>query len=203
MISDACAQINCRLSMPLRSSYYPEICSYNYMRFFYKSVEHSLNSGAYYQALNLLTVSEALDALKRCGFNAKYDLVNLSNSTTDLLKTTHFSFFALNPTVVVDCADTPSRISAFANSLSQHQKLLGQCITVIAEQDMLSDEIILEKLSAEGIHASEVVRIHLETARKALKPLAKELSADKTWIILGSRHFAHEMTRVLQGMWAL
>jgi len=202
-IANACADINCRLSMPLRSAYFPSSLAPNRIRFYYKNAEHTLNSGAHYQALNLLTVSETLDALGRHGISAKHDCLNLSLEPAPATPRTHFTFLSVRPTLILDSADTAVRLTAFAQSLRTHTELVGQHITVITDKNTLSDSILAEIFGREEFALDSILRIESATAQRELKPLVKALTQDKTCVILGSRSFTYETARALQGLLAL
>ena len=203
MIADACADINCRLSMPLRSAYYHASLTPGRMSFFYKNAEHMLNSGARYQALNLLTVSETLDALKRHGISAKFDCLNLSHESTPTLPKTHFAFLSIRPTLILDSANTPERLAAFVQSLRAHKELVGHHITVITDGNTHPDTLLTEAFAKQEFALDSILRIAPVTARRDLKPLVKSLTPDSTCVILGDRPFTYETARALQSLLAL
>ena len=203
MIADACADINCRLSMPLKSAYYHASLTPGRMSLFYKNAEHTLNSGARYQALNLLTVSETLDALKRHGISAKFDCLNLSRESTPVLPKTHFAFLSIHPTLILDSANTPERLTAFSQSLHAHKELVGHRITDITDGNTLSDILLTETFAKQDFDLDSILRIDPITARRDLKPLVKSLTPDTTCVILGDRPFTYEAARALQSLLAL
>lgn len=205
MIADACAKINCRLTMPLRSAFYPADFAANRMRFFYKEMEHTLHSGAYYQALNLLTVSETLVALRRHGLAVDPLAADFQTPFGTAGVDLQFSFLSLHPTIITDFADTPARVTAFAKSLTYHTALMGANITLITEQKgaaHMSDETLCSIFSTQNIIINQVVRTAPEDARRTLKPIVKALTSDDTLFIIGSRPFVYETTRILQGLMA-
>ena len=205
IISDACAKINCRLTMPLRSAFYPADFAANRMRFFYKETEHTLHSGAYYQALNLLTVSETLVALHRHGLAVDPLAADFQTPFGTAGIELQFSFLSLHPTIITDFADTPSRVAAFAKSLTYHTALMGTNITLITEQEdaaNMSDEALCHIFTAQNITINQVVRTAAADARRTIKPIIKALTSDDTLFIIGSRPFVYETTRILRGLMA-
>lgn len=205
IISDACAKINCRLSMPLRSAFYPVSFAVNRMRLFYKDIDRSLHTGAYYQALNFLTVSETLEALRRQGLAVDPLRVDYQPIQGYMGVPLQFAFLSLHPTILCDFADTPSRLAAFSHAVSYQKAVLGSKITVIAQaqnEPPLSDDTIVSQLATHDIAIEKVIRVTPEEARRALKPVIKAITADDTLFVLGSRPFVYEVTRAIQGLMA-
>ena len=203
VISNACVKTNCRLTMPLRSAFYPADLAANRIRFFYKEIELSLNSGAYYQATNVLTVWETLEALRRQGLSADPAAADFQGAEGTVGIDLQFSFLSLHPTVITDFADTGDRIKAFAKSLSYHRSFLGEDITVLTCSDAhstVSDAELSDILKQHSISAHRILRVDEKDLRKALKPFLKELSPKNTLLILGSRPFVYEATRAFRGM---
>ena len=203
LIADTCVKMNCRLSMPLRGAFYPADFAANRIRFFYKNVSHTLQSGAYYQALNLLTVSETLEALSRQGIAIDPLSVDFQAPQGNAGVELQFSFLSLHPTIITDFANTPSRMDSFAASLSFQSGFLGKKITVFTERETensLSDETVASFFSGRDILVDAIVRSSAETVRKDLKPIVKALTPDDSLLILGSRPFVYEATRALYGL---
>ncbi|MBR4873723.1 MAG: hypothetical protein IKV00_07790 [Clostridia bacterium] len=197
-ISDRCAAINCRLSFPLKNDFYVTELAANRMQFFYRGTEYVLNSGALYQAHNLLTVLEALSALKRQGFAVSPETASFQSLFTTAGVPLQFTFVSLNPTIVTDFADTPARLTAFAESLSYHKDV--RRVTLLAEQSASADDALVEALAAYGITVTRAIRGETTTALRTVKPIAKTLCPEDTLLIVGSRPFVYESHRALIGL---
>ena len=200
MISDTCAKFNCRLTMPLISAFYPADFAANRMRFFYKNAERTLHSGAYYQALNMLTVCETLEALKRQGFSADPLAADFHPPVGNAGVELQFAFLSLHPTIITDPADTPNRMSAFAASLHYHSNALGENIILVAEESSLGNSEISELLDRQEITVHQIVRATAENARRTMKPIIKALTAADTILVTGSRPFVYETARAIGGL---
>ncbi len=205
IISNACAKINCRLSMPLRGTFYPMNFTIDRAQFYYNGIALSLGSGAYYQLLNRLTVIETLTALKRNGFNVDPNTPHVSNRSGGVGMELQFNFLSLQPTVITDFADTPTRMKAFADSLAYQTERLGSKVTVFTEPSEhpdLSDGAIMECFLSRNIPAEQIFRATIDKVRPVLKGLIRTLSPKNTVFILGSRAFVYETTRVLRDLMA-
>lgn len=206
IISDACAKINCRLTMPLRGAFYPADFAANRMRFFYKQIEHTLHSGAYYQALNMLTVSETLEALRRHGLSVDPLAVDFQTPFGNAGVELQFSFLSLHPTIITDFADTPTRVTAFAESLAYHATTVsGTRVMLMTEprsNESPSDEALCQIFEAHNIALDRITRTTTENARRTLKPIVKALAPEDTLLIIGTRPFVYETARILGGLMA-
>ena len=202
IISDACAKINCRLSMPLRNSFYPADFAANRMRFFYKNAERNLNSGAYYQALNMLTVSEVLEALQRQGVSADPLACDFHPPVGNAGIELQFAFLSIRPTVVTDFADNKARLEAFATSLAYQSALLGERICMVTEENGIDDQTITDVFAKHGIRIEDIVRVTVANGRKTLKPIISALTSENTVLITGSRPFVYEITRTVSSLMA-
>ncbi len=203
LIADACAKINCRLSMPLRSSFYPKTFSLGSMNFYYQSREETLNTGAYFQAINQITVRETLEALKRTGVTVPFLSSSAITVASGAGAEMQFSFLSLFPTVILDFANTPSRIKAFADALTYHSERLGTQATVITEASadpQMAEDAIKECFLSFGIPVDTVICISSEEIRRTLKPITSSLATDRSLFILGSRPFAYEANRAFRDL---
>lgn len=197
-ISDRCAAVNCRLTFPLKGEFFITDLAVNRLCFFYRGTEYVLNSGARYQAYNLLTVLETLSALKRQGFTVSPETASFQSLFATAGLPLQFTFVSLRPMIVTDFADTPTRLAAFAESLSYHKG--AQDAILIAEQDTYADDLLCDTLTSRGLSVSRVIRAKTETALRSAKPVVKELRPEDTLLVVGSRSFVYEIHRALLGL---
>ena len=200
MIADRCAAINCRLTSPIKKDFYLTELAAGRLGMFYRGVQYALNTGAEYQALNLLTVIEALSALKRCGLSTDPESASFQPLYGNAGIPLQFAFVSLFPTILTDFADTPSRFAAFAQSLSYHDNLKNGAITLLAEESEMSDDSFGTMLTEHNLTAENIVRSNASGVPKVLKPLAKSLGENSILLICGSRPFVYEAHRALIGL---
>ena len=199
-ISDRCATINCRLTVPLKNQFYLSDVAANRLDLFYKSNRYTLNSGAHYQAENLLTVLETLTVLKRSGLRVDPETAAYQPSFGAVGLPLQFTFLSLSPTVITDFADTPTRRVALAESLTYHKDVFGENVTLIAPCSDEDDHTVAAPFLQKGLPITTVVRTTPPQALRTMKPIAKALSPSDTLIILGDRPFVYELHRALIGL---
>ncbi len=205
MIADSCAKANCRLTMPIRGSFFPIEITAGHIRLQYNTLPFEINSGAFYQALNLLTVVETLRALNRNGFSIDVSGARFHPQFQAAGLTYQFCFLSIAPVVVTDFADSESRLRALAEALSYHKELIGDRITIFTETDhasALTDELLRDTLDKREFTVTEILRCAPEALRPTLKPMSKKLASYGALLIIGSRPFVYEAARILQDVMA-
>lgn len=200
MISDRCAAINCRLTSPIKKDFYLTELAAGRLGMFYRGVQYALNTGAEYQAINLLTVIESLSALKRCGLATDPERASFQPLYGSAGVPLQFAFVSLFPTILTDFADSSSRFAAFARSLSYHDSLKDGTIILLAEESEMSDETFREILAGHSLPTENIVRSNTSSIPKTVKPLVKALQGDSILLITGSRPFVYEAHRALIGL---
>ena len=190
IIFDKCAEINKRLTMPLRNAFIFMSASIKRIEFTYNGKVYSVGTGAYYQIYNFLTVIEAVGALNRLGF--KIASTEICSAILGQGIPLRFETVSILPTIIIDRADSQIRQRRLIESL----KILGSFIndrpTVICENSKrkISEEFALMNREA------TVIEISLKTARKELRPILSALSDDDTLIILGSSQYCEQMSKI-------
>ena len=189
-IFDKCAEINCRLSMPLRNSFIFMSASLKRVEFTYNTKLYSLGTGAYYQVYNLLTVIEAAEALTRLGF--KISNVEICSAVLGQGIPLRFEAISVMPTIIVDRADTESRRRRLIETLKMQSGFISKKPVVICESNKRR---IYEEFSLMGRDV-KVSEIGENGARKAIKALLSELDEDDTVIILGSSAYCEQISKI-------
>ena len=200
MISSRCAAINCRLTYPLKNKLYLTQLATNRLQAFYKDMEFTLHSGAPYQLQNLTVVLETLDALKRGGFAVDPAAATVQPLYGMAGVPLQFTTVALEPNVITDFADTPTRRRTLAQDLSCHKHILRSKLTIIAPASEEPDELICQPFLEKELAIETILRADLSNPRRTLKPVVKALSSEDTLVILGSRPFVYEIHRALMGL---
>lgn len=188
IIYDKCAEINSRLSMPLRNAYLPMTSTIKRREFTYSGRFFAVGTGAEYQVYNLLTTLECAEALKRGGIKiAGTDICSAMLCEGLPLR---FEMVSVMPTIVVDRADTQSKQRALFMSLDELSKQLSGKQTVICPEN--SDQVN-ELLASPG---ASVIAIPTKGARKAMRPILSGLCEDDILFIIGSSEYCEEMAKI-------
>ena len=192
LISNKCAEINSRLTMPLRNSFVPMVSAIKHSEFSYGGRTYCVGCGAGFQIENLLTVLEASEALKRCGFKiAGTDICQAVLSKGIPLC---FETVAVMPTVIVDRADTKERRCALIESLKALKENISRSPFIISECD--KEEISSEFL-AEGFEPT-VSECDLKALKKTLREHKAKLDTESTLLILGNTEFCESGAKLIR-----
>ena len=200
MISDRCATVNCRLTFPIKKDFYLTELAANRLGMFYKGVQYTLNCGAYYQALNLLTVLEALSALKRNGFSVDAASASVQPLYGSAGVPLQFTAISLAPTILTDFADTPARLTALAESIGYHEQMANTPITLLLPLSEEDDEQTIAPFREKGLTVSRIIRTDISNPLRVMKPIVKGLDPEGTFLITGPRPFVYELHRALLGL---
>ncbi len=190
IIFDKCAEINKRLTMPLRNAFIFMSASVKRIEFTYNGTVYSVGTGAYYQIYNLLTVIEAVEALNRLGFNIPS--TEICSAVLGHGIPLRFEMISVMPTIIIDRADDENRRRRLIESLKILSTFISDKPTVICESGKrrLSEEFAL---MSRDISATE---ISAKTARKELRPILSGLNDSDTLIILGSSQYCEQMAKI-------
>ena len=192
VIFNKCAEINCRLTMPLKNAFHFMASTVKRMDFTYRGIAHTVACGAIYQTDNLLTVFEATDALKRCGL--KILGTDICSAVLGEGIPLRFEPISVMPAIIVDRADTKSRRAALISSLKKAEGFISKNPLVICEQ---KKRVIREDFIAVGFELNDV-EIPIQSARKDLRPILKSLNESDTVIVLGSSKYCESIAKIIK-----
>lgn len=192
IIFDKCAQINKRLSMPLRNSFIFMSASLKRIEFTYNTKQYSIGTGAYYQIYNLLTVIEAAEALTRLGF--KIPSVEICSAVLGRGIPLRFEMLSVMPTVIIDRADSESKRRRLIETLKMQGAFSGTRPTVICESGKRKTA---EEFSMMGLDAT-VTLLPEKDAKKAFRSLRAQLDENSVTIILGSSPYCEKISKIIK-----
>lgn len=196
LLTERCAQVNCRLTTPIKSNFYQMEQTLGGIRFFYDKKEYVLASGALYETDTALTLIEAYRALARCGLRLTPPSLTAAlhmGSEKGL-----FSIFSVSPTVLMDRATTGARLSALFETLSLHKELLGEDFevwTAPAYQNAITDGFSAENAP----RLRSLLVIDEKNPYKAIKLALRDRTGDLPLLVLGDCDFISYVDRTLKG----
>lgn len=190
IIFDKCAEINCRLSMPLRNAFIFMSASLKRIEFTYQTKLYSIGTGAYYQIYNMLTVIEAAEALSRLGF--RISNVDICSAVLGQGIPLRFEMLSVMPTIIVDRADSENRRRRLIETLKMQSSFISKNPTVICEggRRRISEEFALMGRDA------KVTEIAEKGARKTLRELISTLGENDTVIISGTSEYCEQISKI-------
>ena len=220
-ISDTCASINCRLSVPVRSALTLKQLSLIGSRFVYGNEEYRLSLCGRFQTTNAITVIETLKLLRRSGYG-----IPLSAEKEGLARVripSRFEVISINPTIIADSTYKDEAVETVCESLFDFSEITGRVISLCLPPEENLIKKYVEMLTARGYTISEIYTLtndekHCEelteklygkypllpypTAKALSKKIFASLEADSVLLISGSSTFTNpirlEITRLFQ-----
>lgn len=123
LISETCAAINCRLTIPTKNELTIHRMSLSGSEFSYKNNDYRLSLCGRFQITNATVVLEVLDMLARRGYSLSSEQVARGLLSTKLLA--KFEIISVSPTIIIDSTHSETAISAISETLSDFAPLLG------------------------------------------------------------------------------
>ena len=129
-ISDACASVGSRLTLPIYGEVEVKKISLFKTIFSYRNTECSIATFSPCQILNAITVIEAAHALCRVGVNISEEAISRGLSKANL--SLKCEVVSVEPTIIVASATNEKQIEALAASLAQVKEHLPSKISVFS-----------------------------------------------------------------------
>ncbi len=188
IISDRCADVGARLTIPLKNAFLFMRVSPKRLDFTYEGKVYTLKTGAYYQAQNFLCAIKAIEALRRSGF--KIENVQMGASEINEGLPLRFEVISVLPTIIVDRADSTEKRKCLIESIGKLDGAFGD-LNVICETDSRE---IYEEFSALGQNI-KIREIPIKDSRKALKAFYRDASEDSFMLIIGTSEYCEEISK--------
>ena len=138
IISDTCATVNCRLTIPARNNF--EILTLNLggTKFSYKGNEYSLRLCGKFETTNALVAIESAEMLLRCGYKISNE--HVKSGLAAVLAPCKFEILSLSPTIIADSTHTSIAIAEVCDSLADFKDITGTNIRLCLPEGELIDE---------------------------------------------------------------
>ena len=196
MLTERCAQVNSRLTFPIKGNYYQMECALGRIRFFYNKKEYVLSSGALYEIDAALALIETYEALSRRGLRLIPQ--GLTKALLASADRGHFSIFSVSPTILLDCATTPVRFAALKQTLDLHRNILGDEFEVWTNHaGYQTISRCIEDENAIGFPS--ILVIDEKNPYKAIKLALRDRNTETPLLILGNHEFITYVDRTLKG----
>lgn len=196
MLTERCAQVNCRLTFPIKSNFYQMEHTLSKIRFFYDKQEYLLSSGALYEVDAALALIEGYRALTRRGLRLLPTApASAIRASADM---SHFGIFSVTPTILLDRAITPRHLLSLFETLQLHEDVLGNEFDVWTEPAYESE--IVEAFSKENApRLCSLLVIDEKNPYKAVKLALRDRTNERPVLVLGDSNFLSYINRTLKG----
>lgn len=212
IISDTCAAINCRLTVPVRSALTVKQLSLMGTSFVYNSEAYKLSLCGRFQTANAITVIETVKMLRRYGYNISTASEKLGMA--DVRIPSRFEVLSVNPTVIADSTYKDEAVETVCESLFDFSEYTGRYISLCLPCDGPLIENYLNMLEARGYtvvqiytvcqHEEEQERqlsnikkrfnvVCFNTAKAASKQMLSALSSEDTLLVSGNNAFTAKL----------
>lgn len=205
MISDTCASVNCRLSIPIRASLTVNQLSLIGTLFTYGGETYKLNLCGRFQVTNAITAIEALKVLRRHGYQISADDEKRGLAAVRLHS--RFEVLSVEPTIIADSTYKDEAVETVCESLFDFSEMTGRDISLLlpCEAELIGSYI--EMLSARGYHINEIYtlsgdeetgrlralfpkqKFSVLTSHKAINQLLEKLPSSALLLISGKYSF--------------
>lgn len=155
IISDACAAVNCRLSIPARSTLTVKRLSLKGSEFRYKNVDYSLRVCGKFQIMNAVTVIEAVAMLGRFGYKITRD--NIFNGLKSVTPKARFEVISVMPTLIADSTYMLDAVDTMCDSLCDFKEQTGTDVRLCLPPDIPLINRYLSSLSARGYRTTDLI----------------------------------------------
>ncbi|MBO5416912.1 MAG: hypothetical protein J6A83_09840 [Clostridia bacterium] len=212
VISDTCAAINCRLSVPVRAALTVKQLSLMGTTFIYNSESYKLSLCGRFQTANAVTVIETVKMLRRYGYNISPADEKLGMA--ELRLPSRFEVLSVNPTVIADSTYKDEALEPVCESLFDFSEYTGRYISLCLP---CNGQLIENYLTMLGTRGYKVERIYtvcqndeerarqladiekrfsvvcFNTAKAASKQMLSSLTNEDTLLISGNNEFTGKL----------
>lgn len=136
LLSDTCASVNCRLTIPSRSQLKIDRLSLRGTDFSYRDCAYTLRLCGRFQVFNALVALETLEMLQRRGYPVSYEAVHCGFS--DLHIPGKFEVLSLMPLIIADSTHTPIAIHTVCESMTDFKGSIGNRIRLFLPSEELT-----------------------------------------------------------------
>ena len=207
-IADSCADINCRLTIPARSSLTLKQLSLIGTSFLYNGESYRLGLCGRFQTTNAITVIETLKVLRRHGY--KISLEAEKNGLAKVKIKSKFEVLSVNPTIIADSTYKQEAVETVCESLFDFSEITGRQLQLMLPPDISLIKKYLAMLGDRGYNISciytlcdsdaeisdilsalpnDITLKSFKTAKAAVKYVFPTLNSDSFWLISGRYSF--------------
>lgn len=207
VLSDTCASVNCRMTLPLKSALGVTRLSLRETEFLYKERSYTVNLCGRFQVMNALVAIETLEMLTRRGYAIPDEAIAKGLSTLSI--PAKFEILSAMPFIVADSTHTPIAVETVSDSMAEFRNHTGDRIrlclpaTELAccyEKALTARGYTIERMILLGDGDNSVVPDGLscpvtlcKTLKQATKEALRDLGSDGFLLISGTYGFSSKL----------
>ncbi len=138
LISETCASINCRLTIPTKSELSILRLSLGGSEFSYKNENYRLGLCGKFQVTNATVVLEVINMLARHGFTLSQ--AQIFNGFLQTKAPARFEIVSVSPTIILDSTHSEEAIGVICEALADFKPLFGNQLRLCLPSEELADQ---------------------------------------------------------------
>ena len=200
IISNTCAAVNCRLTIPTKSTLSIEKLSLSGSEFQYKNKKYKIGLCGKFQVNNAIFVLELLERLVTKGYKLSYEQIYGGLRATKI--PAKFEILSVTPTIIADSTHTDVAIPAVCESMSDFKDIIGSRIRVCLPEGSIVEKY-LDTLKEQGYDVTRVMvfgadteesyngipTLHCKKTKELIKNMLSDLGSDEILLISGPYTF--------------
>lgn len=210
VISETCAAINARLTLPTKTEAKIRSLALGGTEFSYRSVPYRLELCGKFQVTNAIVVLEILSTLKRHGYQLTDGAIAEGLKKTKI--PARFEIVSISPAIIVDSTHSDVAIETVCDSMTDFRAAIGthiclclpnealalRYVAVLKQQNYQIERMILFDCPPDSPLFAEIPTVKLcQKAKEAVKYALAELKRDEILLISGSSGFTSKIRREL------
>ena len=163
-ISDICAEINCRFTVPVRSSLTVKQLSLIGTSCVYGGETYKLSLCGRFQTTNAITVIEIVKMLRRCGFDIPTEKEKEGLSSVKIKS--RFEVLSASPTIIADSTYKLEAVETVCESFFDFSEITGRYVKLCLPCDAELINTYIDMLTARGYKIPMIYTITKDDAEK-------------------------------------
>ncbi len=199
IISNACAAVNCRLTIPAKSALNIKKLTLSGSEFIYKDNEYKIGLCGKFQIINAIFVLEILERLCKKGYAIPFEQIYEGLKNTKI--PARFEILSIMPTIIADSTHSDVAISTVCDSMSDFRDIIGSKIrlclpegpivdkylNVLEEKNYDTKKIIIASFDGESKTVGDF--IYCKKVKELIKAILDDLEKDEILLISGPSAF--------------
>ncbi|MBQ7364171.1 MAG: hypothetical protein IJW46_01080, partial [Clostridia bacterium] len=140
VISDTCATVNCRLTIPAKSELIIQRVTLSGSEFIYRHKEYRLCLCGKFQITNAIVVLEILEMLARRGYRLSDEKIALGLRQTKI--PSKFEILAVTPTIIADSTHSEIAVETVCDSMADFRPMIGSKIRLCLPEGPIVDRYV-------------------------------------------------------------
>lgn len=205
VLSDTCASVNCRLTLPLKSALEVTRLSLRETEFVYKGRTYTVNLCGRFQVANALVAIETLEMLIRRRYEISDEAITKGLSSLSI--PSKFEILSAMPFIIADSTHTPIAIETVSDSMAEFRNHTGNRVRLCLPAGELPPHYEAA-LSARGYEIERMILLAengemqdglscpvtlCKTVKQATKEALRDLDSDGFLLISGTHGFSAKM----------